>query len=370
MSSFDIKQEMEYRLIGNTGLKVSVLSLGAMTFKTVDETLALCRTARKYGINFIDNAEGYGDPRGTAETIFGIAYKILKKENPRLWRRSDLVLSTKLYFGAQAGDISFGPEGRAFVGVNESGLTRKHLMEAIDDSLERLQLKYVDLVYAHRPDPLTSIEEIVRSFNMIINSGKAFYWGTSMWKKSQIIEAYWIAKINNLIPPVMEQPIYSMFDRNVVEYEYLDIFKNPYNYGTTIWNVLDRGLLTGKYNKNIPKNARLSEGNKIGAYVGNLDYITKDKLKKVEQLMVIAKELNISMAQLAVGWLIKNSNVTSCILGATKVSQLDDTCMSITAANKLTSKYIDKIEKILNNKPQGRELDAVLRTENKIISRL
>ena len=362
--------KMEYRLIGDTGLKVSVLSLGAMTFNTVDQTLDLLRCARKYGINFIDNAEAYGDPRGNAEILFGKAYKILQKENPRLWRRSDLVLSTKLYISPAAGNLPFDATAYAQIGVNELGLTRKHLMEGINDSLERMQLKYVDLIYAHRPDPLTSIEEIVRSFNMIIKSGKAFYWGTSMWKKSQIIEAYYIAKINNLIPPVMEQPIYSMFDRNVVEYEYLDLYKYPYKMGTTIWNVLDRGLLTGKYNKSIPKDGRLNEGNKIGSYVGNLKYVTKDKLDKIEKLMVIAKELNVTMAQLAVGWLIKNGNVTSCILGATKVYQLDDTCQSINAAIKLTSKHIERIENILNNKPNPRELDVILREEKKIISRL
>ena len=182
-----------------------------------------------------------------------------------------------------------GPNRSAF-GKNEMGLTRKHIIEGINDSLKRMKLDYVDLVYAHRPDPLTSIEEVVRSFNLIIQSGKAYYWGTSMWKKSQIIEAYYIAKINNLIPPVVEQPIYSMFDRSVVEYEYLDIFKSPYNIGTTIWNVLDRGILTGKYNKSIPKDGRLNEGNKLGAFVGNLKHVTKEKLDKVDQLIQIAQE--------------------------------------------------------------------------------
>ena len=183
---------------------------------------------------------------------------------------------------------------------------------------------------------------------------------------------HWYAKMQGLIGPCIEQPKYSMFDRSVMEYRYLDLFKKPYYLGTTIWNVLDSGVLSGKYNKSndIPKDGRLSGNNKIGAFLGNLDYVTKTKVEKVDKLMVIAKKLNISMAQLAIGWLIKNKNVTCCLLGATKAYQLEDSMGAIKAANLLTKDIIDQIEKILDNKPQAQEIDREMRNVKQIISRL
>ena len=361
---------MEYRLLGNTGLQISVLGMGGMTYDSVEQTVELLRCVRKHGVNFFDNAEAYGNPiRGISEKNFGAALKILQKEDSTLWRRSDLVITTKIFFGPQAGNLKLGPD-RSRVGVNEMGLTRKHLYEGMKDALERMQLEYVDVVYAHRPDPLTSIEEIVKSFNLLIDKGYAFHWGTSMWKPSQIIEAHWIAKMNGLIGPCVEQPKYSMFDREIVEYTYLDLFKSPYNIGTTIWNVLDRGILSGKYNKGIPKDGRLSGNNRLGAFVGHSKHVTKEKIMKVEKLMEISDELGVSVAQLAIGWLIKNDNVTSCILGATKVYQLEDSMGAIKAANLITKEYVQRIEKILANKPQPKEIDFVLRRNKKIISRL
>ena len=386
------KFRMEYRLLGKTGLKVSVLGLGGMTFDTADQTVALMRCVRKYGVNFFDNAEGYGNPlRGMAETNFGKALKILEKEDKNLWRRSDLVITTKLYFGPQKG--SKPTPSRQGFGVNEYGLTRKHLFEGMKDSLERMQLDYVDIVYAHRPDYLTSVEEIVRSFNFLIEKGYAFHWGTSMWKPTQIVEAYvcvfdlqifliltkkrhvymdrhWIAKMYGLVGPVVEQPKYSMFDRKIMEYDYLDLFKDPYYLATTIWNVLDRGMLTGKYNKEIPKNGRLSGNNALGAFVGHQKHITKEKLEKVEKLMVIADELGVTVSQLAIAWLIKNSNVTVCMLGATKVHQLQDSMGAIKAANLINKQHIKRIEEVLQNKPKSQDLDMVFRINEKIISSL
>eukprot|EP00484_Ammonia_sp_Unknown_P030251 CAMPEP_0197031610 /NCGR_PEP_ID=MMETSP1384-20130603/10575_1 /TAXON_ID=29189 /ORGANISM="Ammonia sp." /LENGTH=365 /DNA_ID=CAMNT_0042461167 /DNA_START=24 /DNA_END=1121 /DNA_ORIENTATION=- len=362
--------KMEYRLLGTTGLKVSVLGMGAMTYDTVEKTMEFLKCVRKYGVNFFDNAEAYGNPRGLAETNFGAALKRLQKEDPKTWRRSDLVITTKIFFGPQAGNLALSPD-RSKVGVNELGLTRKHLMEGIRDSLQRMQLEYVDIVYAHRPDSVTSTEEIVRSFHNIIERGLAFHWGCSMWTPTQIVEAHWIAKLYNLHPPVVEQPIYSMFNRDVVEREYLPVFRAPYNMGTTIWNVLDRGILSGKYNKEIPKDGRLSGNNPLGSFVGHSNYVTKDKLDRVQQLMQIANELNISVAELAIAWVIKNRNVTVCLLGATKTYQLEQAMGAIAAANKLNATYIARIEEILNNKPAPGMLDIVWRgPEKEIISKL
>ena len=272
--------------------------------------------------------------------------------------------------GPQVGNAMLSEQGMTVVGVNENGLTRKHIIEGMKDALIRMQLSYVDIVYAHRPDPLTSIEEIVVSFNILINKGYAFHWGTSMWKPNEIIEAYWICKIKGLIAPCVEQPRYSMFDREIVEYRYLDLYKSPYNIGTTIWNALDGGVLSGKYNKKIPKDGRLGGNNRLGAFVGHSKYVTKEKIEKVDKLIDIANELGITVAQLAIAWLIKNNNVTVCILGATKIYQLQDSIGAIKAANLITNKHIQQIEEILGNKPQPKHLDIVWRKEKKIISRL
>jgi len=325
---------------------------------------------RKYGVNFFDNAESYGNPRGLAETNFGKALKLLQQQDSVLWRRSELVITTKIFFGTHPENLSFAPTDMTF-GVNEMGLTRKHLFEGMRASLQRMQLDYVDIVYAHRPDALTSVEQIVRSFHDIIEKGYAFHWGTSMWKPVQIVEAYYIAKMNNLHAPVIEQPCYSMFTRDVVENEYLDVFKAPYNVGCTIWNVLDRGILSGKYNRGLPRDARLSGKNRLGAFVGHSKYVTRDKIEKVERLMPIANELNVSMVELAIGWCLKNPNVTVCILGASKMHQLEQAMGSIQTANKLDNYQMERIEKILNNKPKRKELDRPWRVhQKKIISRL
>ena len=230
---------MEYRYLGKTGLKVSALSLGAwVTYggQVGEEVATECMTAAfDNGVNFFDNAEVYAN--GNAEIVIG---KVIKKAE---WKRSDLVISTKIFWG---GD-----------GPNDRGLSHKHIIEGINGSLERLQMDYVDLIFCHRPDIHTPIEETVWAMNQVINQGKAFYWGTSMWSAQQIMDAYGIARREHLIPPVMEQPQYHMFHRERVEKEYLHLYKEI-GMGTTIWSPLASGMLTGKYNDGIPEGTRVT----------------------------------------------------------------------------------------------------------------
>eukprot|EP01083_Nonionella_stella_P245947 854446_1 len=236
---------------------------------------------------------------------------------------------------------------------NELGLSRKHLIEGINESLERLQLDYVDIIYAHTVDALTPTEEIVMGFTDIIRNGKAFYWGTSGWPAQKITEAYWIAKINNWIPPVVEQPPYNMFNRTQVEKDLLPMFYAPYKIGTTIWGPLDAGILTGKYVKEVPKDSRLGDGNSLGKWWGGKNYAQAAKNEKVVKLMEIAKDLDISMVSLAIGWVLKNKNVSCCMLGGSKASQLEQNVEAIDAAKKINKDVLKKIEDILGNKPQG-----------------
>jgi len=207
--------------------------------------------------------------------FFGKALKELQKEDPDLWRRSDLVITDKIYMGTS--DNKQANRIDRYFGQNELGLSRKHLIEGMTDLLKRLQLEYVDIIYAHRYDGLTPMLEIVQGFNYIIQKGWASYWGTSMWPAQKLTEAYWIAKINHLIPPVVEQPIYNMFARQYVELEYLPMFELPYGLGTSIFSPLDAGILTGKYNKEIPKDSRLG-GDRLAIWFK--DFLNKEKVEK------------------------------------------------------------------------------------------
>lgn len=275
---------MEYRFLGNSGLKVSVLSLGGwLTYggSTDFSTTAECmKVAYDNGINFFDTAEVYAG--GESEKAMGLA---IKKYG---WRRSSFVISTKLYWsGGAAGTTN----AISITGVNDRGLSRKHVIEGMKGSLERLQLEYVDLIYAHRPDNFTPMEEIVRAFNWLIEQGYAFYWGTSEWSAEQITDAFRVAEKLNLIPPLMEQPQYNMLERTRFEKEYAPLYKK-YKYGTTIWSPLasgmlyhfnTAGILTGKYNKEIPSESRLAiKGNFI-----------VDGLKKMLQTEEGRKKLQI-----------------------------------------------------------------------------
>ena len=248
-------QKMYYRMLGGTGLQVSVLSFGFWATYGVKEGLTneegiikakeCMQIAREKGINLFDNAETYGNPSGAAEEIMGEAMSYLQKENQENWRRSEIIVSTKIFWGG--------------TGVNESGLSRKHINEGLDASLRRLQVDYVDLLFCHRPDPFTPTDTIVRGMTDIVRSGRATAWGTSEWSAQQITEAYWIAVMQGLEPPQFEQPHYNMLKRDRVETEYHPLYQQPYQIGTTVWSPLASGILTGKYNNGIPKGSRLTQ---------------------------------------------------------------------------------------------------------------
>jgi len=323
---------MQYRYLGSSGLQVSALSFGAwVTFGNqldVDAAYELMNAAYEAGVNFFDNAEVYAD--GKAETIMG---EVLKRAP---WKRSDLVISTKIFWGGQ--------------GPNDRGLSRKHIVEGLDAALARLQLDYVDLVFAHRPDLHTPIEETVRAFTHAINQGKAFYWGTSEWSATEIMEAYAIARREHLIPPQMEQPQYHMFHRERLEAEYGPLFEEI-GLGTTIWSPLASGLLTGKYNQGTPDGTRIS--------LEGYEWLRKQfesaeaqqRLEKVGKLIPIADELGCTIAQLALAWTLKNPHVSTTITGASRVEQVVENMKAIDFVEKLTPEVMTRIEDALENKP-------------------
>jgi len=325
---------MEYRFLGKSGLKLSALSFGAwVTFgEQVDEEVAYqaMKLAYDSGINFFDNAEIYAN--GKAETVMG---NIIKKAG---WKRSDLVLSSKIFWGGS--------------GPNDVGLSRKHILEGTHAALKRLQTDYIDLIFCHRPDLYTPIEETVWAMNLLIQQGKALYWGTSEWSAEQIREAYHIARREHLIPPEMEQPQYNMLVRDRVEQEYLNLYRE-YGIGTTIWSPLASGILTGKYNDGIPEDSRLS--------LEGYDWLRKrfesdegkSSLEKVEDLGKIADELGITLAQMAIAWCLKNPYVSTVITGASKPEQLKQNLLSLEAVEQLNSEVMEKIESILDNKPKS-----------------
>ena len=323
---------MEYRYLGRSGLKVSALSLGTwVTFgeQVGDDVAYDCmKAAYEAGVNFFDNAEVYAD--GNAEIVMG---EVVKKAG---WKRSDLVIATKIFWG---GD-----------GPNDRGLSRKHIQEGTDASLRRLQMDYVDLIFCHRPDMHTPIEETVWAMNHIVNQGKAIYWGTSMWSAQQIMEAYAIARREHLIPPLMEQPQYHMFHRERVEKEYARLYKEI-GLGTTIWSPLASGLLTGKYNDGIPDGTRVTlEGYEWLRKRFESQEIQQD-IQKVRQLMPVADELGCSMAQLALAWCLKNPNVSTVITGTSRVEQVIENMKALDVVDSLSDDVMDRIETILDNKP-------------------
>lgn len=324
---------MEYRYLGNSGLQVSALSLGAwVTYggQVGEETAYQCmEEAFNAGVNFFDNAEVYA--RGEAETVMG---RVIKKAG---WKRSDLVISTKIFWGGR--------------GPNDNGLSRKHLLEGTQASLERLQLDYVDLIFCHRADIHTPIEEVVWAMNYLIDRGKAFYWGTSEWSPDKIMEAYAIARREHLIPPLMEQPEYNMFNRKRVERHYAHLYREI-GLGTTIWSPLASGILTGKYNRDIPKDSRLDLEGYDWLVEDYKSSAGKEKIKKVGQLMPIAENLDCTMAQFALAWCLKNPNVSTVITGASKPEQVVENMAALDVVPKLTDEVMDQIEEILNNKPK------------------
>ncbi|CAE7480832.1 KCNAB2, partial [Symbiodinium microadriaticum] len=294
------------------------------------------RVARDGGVNLFDNAEVYGNPHGEAERIMGEAISQLREEDPQKWRRSDIIITTKIFWGG--------------VGVNEKGLSRKHVMEGLNASLKRLKVDYVDLVFCHRPDPFTPTETVVRAMTDAVRSGKATAWGTSEWSAQQITEAVWIARVHGLEPPQFEQPQYHMFHRERFEEEYHPLFRQPYNIGTTIWSPLASGLLTGKYNDSIPEGSRLS----VQGYSWLQDRLkqwhSEGKIDKVKKLSDFAQtKYGCTVGQLALAWCVKNRNVSTVLLGATKPDQLRENLGAIAVAKKITDDDMKEIDQILGN---------------------
>lgn len=325
MKMFILKMEsgMEYRRLGKSGLKVSELSFGSwITFAgklDLNGVRNCMRQAFEEGVNFFDNAEAYAN--GASELLMGA---VLNE-----YQREDLVVSTKIFWGGQ--------------GPNATGLSHKHLLEGTYASLRRLRLDYVDLLFCHRPDPQTPIEETVRAMDIIIKKGLAFYWGTSEWKAEDIEQAFAIAKQIGATPPTMEQPEYNMFKRSRVEAEYAPLYKK-YGIGTTTWSPLDSGILTGKYNEGVPSGSRLQN------YEELKNRLTPEKLTKVKALGVIAKDLNCTLAQLALAWCLKNPDVSSVITGATNVTQVKENMKAAHVKKLLTPDVMANIETILKHK--------------------
>ena len=320
---------MEYRHLGRSGLKVSALSYGAwVTFGDqidVDRAAECMQIAYDHGVNFFDNAEAYA--RGQAEEMMG---DIIQQKG---WSRSDLVVSTKIFWG---GD-----------GPNDVGLSRKHVIEGTKAALRRLKMDVVDLVYCHRPDPETPMEETVRAMSHLVDRGYAFYWGTSEWTAEQIRHAAGIARRENLIPPTMEQPQYNMFHREKVEREFAPLY-DDLGLGTTTWSPLASGVLTGKYNDGIPDDSRLATE---GYEWLREAVLQNDRLVKVRALTEIAEEVDCTTAQLALAWCLQNPNVSSVITGATKPHQVEENMQALDVANRLTPETMDRIEDILDNRP-------------------
>lgn len=325
---------MEYRRLGKSGLQLSVLSFGSwISFsKQIDDHVAdeLMGIAYDNGINFYDNAEAYA--LGESEKMMG---RVLKSKN---WDRSSFTVSSKAFFGWR------GKNNKP----NQTGNNRKHLSEACNEALKRLQVDYLDLFYCHRPDKNTPIEETVFTMNTLIQQGKILYWGTSEWSGVEIMEAHRVAQHYRLIGPTMEQPQYNLFERNKMENEYLGIF-NSVGLGTTIWSPLASGMLSGKYNNGIPPNSRLA--------LEGFDWlkdrlIMEDKIKNVKDLGSLAGELGISLAVLSIAWCLKNPNVTTAILGATKKEQLIENFLALDAIPKLTPDVMNRIDQIMGTKPK------------------
>ncbi|MCP3978906.1 MAG: aldo/keto reductase [bacterium] len=325
---------MEYRRLGRSGLKLSALSFGSwVTFSfQLDESAAVETMAAAYdgGINFFDNAEVYAD--GESERIMGAA---LRKLN---WSRDTYCVSSKVYWG---GDLP-----------TQRGLHRKHVVEACHAALQRLQVDHLDLYFCHRPDLETPIEETVRTMHDLIAQGKVLYWGTSEWSAQQLQEAYGIARRWGLTPPTMEQPQYNMLHRDRVEREYAPLYSGM-GLGTTIWSPLASGVLTGKYADGIPKDSRMA----LEDYAWLRERVLETdegrvQLDKANRVAAFARELGMSPAQLAIAWCLKNPDVSTVILGASRVSQLEENLATLDKLDTLTDETMQRIEAMLQNKPE------------------
>lgn len=310
---------MHYHKLGKAGIKLSEISFGSwITFAKqigFNEAREFMHIAYDHGVNFFDNAEGYA--HGEAETLMG---KVIKD-----FRREDLVLSTKIFWGGN--------------GPNDTGLSRKHLIEGTKNALKRMGLEYVDLLFCHRPDLETPIEETVLAMDYLVRNGYAFYWGTSEWSAAQIECAYETAEKLNCIKPSMEQPKYNIFFRDHLEKDYVPLFKK-YGMGTTTWSPLASGILSGKYHHGIPGDSRLSKE----AWLIPNDF--KELVEKVNALTAIAESLECTVSQLAIAWCLKNPYVSSVITGASKKEQLLENLGAIDIKTKLTDEIMNQIKQV------------------------
>ena len=329
-----MKTEMPYRFLGNTGLKVSAFSFGNWANSVIDkpgwsqELTTIVNRAIQLGINSFDTAEYYG--YGLGETQFGHAFAQLSCP------RKDIVVTTKFMWGGH--------------GVNDTRLSIKHLNEACTLSLQRLKLDYVDVVYAHRYDPNTPMEEICRGFNRIIDNGCAFYWGTSKWTPMQIVQAYKCCEKYDLIKPVVEQPEYNLLVRENVEKTLVPLY-DEYKLGTTVWSPLAGGILTGKYISGDPEQSRFT-GDK---YKKDMIDLYRNKYKAQEEktkgLVEYSKEIKYSPAQICLAWVLKNNDVSSCILGCSNVKQLEENIRSLELYKIWSPKIEERVNSIFNNTP-------------------
>ncbi|HVG47992.1 MAG TPA: aldo/keto reductase [Rubellimicrobium sp.] len=323
---------MEYRRLGKSGLQVSALSFGSwVTFaKQVDTRLAkeLLTEAYDAGVNFFDNAEGY--EQGQSEVVMGQALKELD------WPRETWIVSSKVFWGGAK--------------PTQRGLSAKHVTEACHAALRRLQVDHLDLYFCHRPDIDTPIEETVRAMDNLVRQGKVLYWGTSEWSAQQITEAHQVAREWRMTPPTMEQPQYNLFERQKVEGDYLPLYDN-YGLGTTIWSPLASGLLTGKYNDGIPQDSRAA----LPGYEWLREIFEGEKGKRriaqIQELQKVADGLGISLTHLALAWCLGNPRVSTVILGASRLSQLQDNLAAMDAVGKLSPDVMEAIEGIVQNKP-------------------
>lgn len=343
---------MQYRNLGKSGLRVSCVGLGTwVTFgaqvsdEMAEEILTL---AYESGINFFDTAEVYAAGKihfvdqiaMRAEIVLG---KILSKKT---WRRSSYIVSSKIYWGGKA--------------ETEKGLSRKHIIEGLKGSLERLQLEYVDIVFANKPDPHTPMEETVRAFTFVINQGWAMYWGTSRWTPTDIMEAYSVARQFNLIPPIAEQTEYHLFQREKVELQMPELY-HKIGIGTVIWSPLASGILTGKYDDGVPIYSRAA----LKGYSWLKDKILSEEGRrqqgKIREVATIAERIGCSLSQLAIAWCLKNENVHSVLLGASTVDQLYENIQALQYLPKLTPSIMAEIDKLLGNKPNTPRKEGINR---------
>ncbi len=322
---------MEYRNLGASGLRVSELSFGSwVTFnKQVDHKLAehMFGTCFDAGINFFDNAEGY--EAGQSEIVMGKALKTLGRP------RDSYCVSSKVFFGCQSAPLP-----------TQQGLSRKHVTEACHQALERLQVDYLDLYFCHRADPHTPIGETVWAMHNLVTQGKILYWGTSEWTAEEITQAYKFAKKNHLTPPSMEQPQYNLLDRERFEVEYAPLYKK-YGLGTTIWSPLASGALTGKYLEGVPEDSRAS----LPGYEWLREHMVEsergqERMQKVAKLLPIALELGTSLPKLAIAWCLHNPNVSTVILGASRLEQLQENLKALEARPLLTDETLAQLNAV------------------------